>query len=74
MSSVCSSSLLWCLIYLDVLHDQTASVKTFDISVGFGILEESKEKFGGFDWMAGSRDTELFACTKINVSILTLKW
>ncbi len=40
VGSVSSTSLFWCLIDLDVLDNQVASVKTLDISVGFGVLEE----------------------------------
>jgi hypothetical protein len=62
MSSVRATSLFWCLVDLDVLDDQVSSVKALDIGVGFGVLKESEEEFGGFDWMTGSRDTELFTC------------
>jgi hypothetical protein len=60
MRSVCATSLFWCLVDLDVLDDQVSSVKALDVGVGFGILQESEEEFGRFDWMTGSRDTELF--------------
>ena len=61
MSSVCSTSLFWCLVDLDVLDNQVSGVKTFNIGIGFGVLEESEEEFSGFDWMAGTGYTELFA-------------
>ena len=64
MSSVRSTSLLWGLVDLDVLDNQASGVKTFNIGIGFGVLEESKEEFGGFDWMAGTGYTELFAYRK----------
>ena len=64
MSSVCATSLFWCLVDLDVLDDQVSSVKALDIGVGFCILKETEKEFGGFDWMTGARYTELFAYRK----------
>ena len=64
MSSVRSTSLLWCLVDLDVLDNQVSGVKTFNIGIGFGVLEEPKEEFSGFDWMAGARYAKLFAYRK----------
>ena len=61
MSSVCSTSLFWCLVDLNVLDNQVSGVKAFNIGIGFGVLEESEEEFSGFDWMAGTGYTELFA-------------
>jgi hypothetical protein len=61
VSSVCPTSLFWCLVDLDVLDNQVSSVKTFNIGIGFGVLEEPKEEFSRFDWMAGTGYTELFA-------------
>ena len=40
MGSVRSTSLFWCLVDLYVLNNQVAGVKTLDVSVGFGVLEE----------------------------------
>jgi lipoprotein signal peptidase len=64
MSSVRSTSLFWGLVDLDVLDNQVSGVKTFNIGIGFGVLEESKEEFSGFDWMASTGYTELFAYRK----------
>lgn len=61
MSSVCPTSLFWCLVDLDVLDNQVSSVKAFNIGIGFGVLEEPKEEFSRFDWMAGTGYAELFA-------------
>jgi hypothetical protein len=47
-----------------MLDNQVSGVKTFNIGIGFGVLEESKEEFSGFDWMAGTGYTELFAYRK----------
>jgi hypothetical protein len=59
---------------LDVLDNQVSGVKAFNIRIGFGVLEESKEEFSGFDWMAGTGYTELFAYRKEKVSNLTWEW
>jgi hypothetical protein len=64
VSPVCSTSLFWCLVDLDMLDNQVSGVKTFNIGIGFSVLEESKEEFSGFDWMAGTGYTELFAYRK----------
>ena len=69
MSSVRSTSLFWCLVDLDVLDNQVSGVKTFNIGIGFGVLEESKEEFSGFDRMAGTGYTELFAYGKRRLAI-----
>ena len=61
MSSVRATSLFWRLVDLDVLNDQVSSVKALDIGVGFGVLKESEEEFGGLDWPSCSSNTELFA-------------
>ena len=47
-----------------MLDNQVSGVKTFNIGIGFSVLEESKEEFSGFDWMAGTGYTELFAYRK----------
>lgn len=61
MGSVCSSTLLWCLVDLDVLDDQVTGIETLGICVGFGVLEETQKELGGLDWPSGAGDTELFA-------------
>lgn len=62
MSTVCSSALLGGLVDLDVLDDQVAGIKTLRICVCLCILEETEEKFGGFDWPSSSGNTKLLAC------------
>lgn len=62
MGTVCSSSLLWCLVDLDVLDDQLLSVETLGLCVCLRVLEETEEKLGGLDWPAGTGDTELLSC------------
>lgn len=42
VGTVCATTLLGCLVYLDVLDDQVAGVETLGVCVGFGILEETK--------------------------------
>ena len=60
--SVRASSLLRCLVDLNVLDDEVGGVETLAVSVGFGVLEEAEEEFGGLDGVAGFRDAELLAC------------
>lgn len=64
MGSVCSSSLLWCLVDLDVLDNQVIGVEALSIGVGFGVLEETEEEFGRLDWMTGFRDAKVLACER----------
>ena len=62
VSTVCSATLLGCLVDLDVLDKEVTSIETFCVGIGFGVLEESKEEFGRFDWESSTRDTELLSC------------
>ena len=41
VGSVCSSSLFWCLVDLDVLDDQVIGVEALCIGVGLSILQET---------------------------------
>jgi len=61
VGTVCSATLLWCLVDLDVLDEKVASVKALGVGVGFGVLQETEEEFGGLDWETGAGDTELLA-------------
>jgi hypothetical protein len=61
MGTVCAAALLGCLVDLDVLDDEVGGVETLDVGVGFSVLEETEEKLGGLDWVAGFRNTELLA-------------
>ena len=61
MGTVCSTTLLGCLVYLDVLDDQVTSVKTLGICVCLGVLEETKKELSGLDWPSCAGDTELLA-------------
>ena len=62
VGTVCAAALLGCLVDLDVLDDQVASVKTLGVGVGLGVLEETEEEFGRLDWMTGFRDAKVLAC------------
>lgn len=62
MSTVCTTSLLWRLVDLDVLDNQVASIEAFGVCVCFCVLEEAEEEFGGLFGPAGFGDAELFAC------------
>ena len=61
VGTVCSTTLLWCLVDLDVLNEEVASVEAFGVSVGFGVLEQTEEEFGGFHGETSAGNTELFA-------------
>jgi len=61
VSTVCASSLLWCLIDLDVLDDEVAGIEALGVGVGFGVLEETEEEVGGLDGPAGLGDAESLA-------------
>src|SRR5271170_465019 len=54
VSAVCSSTLLGCLVDLNVLDDQVGGVEAFGIGIRFGVLEEAEKKLGRLDWMPGS--------------------
>ena len=62
MGTVCASPLLGGLVDLDVLDDQVASIETFGVGVGLGVLEQTEKELGGLDGPAGLGDTELLAC------------
>ncbi len=62
MSTVCTTSLLWRLVDLDVLDNQVAGVEAFGVCVCFCIFEEAEQEFGGLFGPAGFGDAELFAC------------
>lgn len=61
MSTVCASSLLRCLVDLDVLDDEVGGIEALGVGIGFGVLEETEEELGGLDWPAGTGDAHLLA-------------
>lgn len=61
VGAVCSSSLLGSLVNLDVFDDEVSGVEAFGVGVGFGVLQKGEKEFGGFDWVAGTGDSELLA-------------
>lgn len=63
MSTVCTTTLLGRLVHLDVLDDQVSGVEALGVGVGFCVLEEAEEEFGGLFGPAGFGDAELFACS-----------
>lgn len=70
VGAVRSSPLLRCLVDLNVLDQQVVGVESLSISVGFGILEQAKEEFGGLDWVPGFRNAKVLACESIVSAIL----
>lgn len=70
VGTVSATTLLGCLVDLDVLDDQIAGIQTLGVCVGFGVLEETEEELGRLDGPAGTSDTELFAYYDGIVSLL----
>jgi hypothetical protein len=68
VGTVCSAALLGSLVDLDVLDNQVGGVETLGVGVGFGILEQADQEFGGLDWVAGLVGTEWFAYRDEKVS------
>ena len=62
MSTVGTTALLGCLVDLDMLDDQVASVQAFGVGIRFGVFEETEEELGGLFGPAGFGDAELFSC------------
>jgi hypothetical protein len=65
VSTVRASSLLWCLIDLDVLDNERGGVEAFGVCVGFGVAEKTKKELSRLDGPASLRDTKLLACCVI---------
>lgn len=64
VSTVCSSPLFWCLVDLNVLDDQVASIEALGIGVCLCILEESEKKLSRLDGPASAGDTECLSYKK----------
>jgi len=61
VGTVCSSALLGCLVDLDVLDDQVASVETLGICVCLCVLEEPEQKLCTFNRPPRARTAMLLA-------------
>lgn len=61
MGTVCSATLLWGLVDLDVLDNEVSGVETLGVGVGLSVLEETEEELGGLDWPSGAGDTKLLS-------------
>ena len=68
VSTVCSAALLGSLVDLDVLDNQVGGVETLGVGVGFGVLEETEQEFGGLDWVTGLVGVKGLACRDQKVS------
>ncbi len=66
VGTVGATALLRGLVDLDVLDNEFGGVETLGVGVGFGILEQAQEEFGRLDGVAGSGDSECFACVRKN--------
>lgn len=62
VGTVSASSLLGCLVDLDVLDDQVAGVETLGVGVGLSILEETEDDLGRLDGPASPGDAQCLAC------------
>jgi len=62
VGTVGAAALLRCLVHLDVLDEEGGGVETFGVGVGFGVLEEVEEVFGGLFGPAGTVGAEWLAC------------
>lgn len=67
VSTVCASSLLWCLVDLDVGDNEGGGVETLNVGVGDSVLEETEEELGGLLWPASLGGTELLSCFQPSV-------
>ena len=70
MGTVCSATLLWGLVDLDVLDDEVTSIETLGIGVGLSVLEKTEEELSRLDWPSSARDTKLLSYTSKNTSAL----
>lgn len=61
MGTVCSATLLWGLVDLDVLDDEVSGIETLGIGVGLSVLEETEEELSRLDWPSSARNTELLS-------------
>jgi len=61
VGTVCASSLLWCLVDLDVGDNKVGGVETLDVGVGNSVLEETEKELGGLLWPATLGGTELLS-------------
>ena len=68
MGTVCTTTLLGCLVDLDMLDDQVSGIEAFGIGVCFCVFEEAEEEFRGFFGPARFGDAELFSCRNCEVS------
>ena len=69
MSTICSSTLLGCLVDLDVLDNEVSGIKTLGIRICLCILEETEEEFGRLDGPSCARYTELLSYNIINADL-----
>ena len=61
MGTVSSPPLLRSLVHLNTLDNEIASVETFRISIGLGILEEVQDELGGLGGPASTSHSKRFA-------------
>ena len=64
MSTVSSSTLLWCLVDLDVLDNKVTGIETLGVCVCLRVLEETEKELGRLDWPSSTGNTELLSCSQ----------
>jgi len=64
VGTVCSPSLLWSLVDLDVGDDELFGIETLRVGVGFSVLEETEEEFGRLLWPTTKSRTEMFGLSR----------
>jgi len=75
VGTVCASSLLWCLVDLDVLDDEVGGVEALGVGVGFGVFEEPEEEFSRLNGPTGTGDAHLLAlCASTSSSSVASHW
>jgi len=65
VGTVGAPSLLGCLVDLDVLDDQVASVEALGVGVGLGVLEQTEDDLSRLDGPAGTGDAQRCACGEL---------
>jgi hypothetical protein len=70
VSAVCSATLLWGLVDLDVFDDEFRGVEAFGVGIRFGVLQKTDQKFGGFDGPARFGDAELLAWEDVELVVV----
>lgn len=72
MSTVCSASLLWRLVDLNVLDNKVGGVQTLRVGVGLSVLEQGDEELCALDWPSRLAYTKSLACISVSIIAPTM--